>query len=43
MRIEPPSMDEARGAVAGVATATYEAAYARTRSALTLSSEAESR
>lgn len=34
MRIEPPSMDEARAASAGVATATYEAAYARTRAAL---------
>ena len=34
MRIEPPSMDDARAASAGVGTATYEAAYARTRSAL---------
>jgi ABC-type multidrug transport system ATPase subunit len=39
MRIEPPSMDEARGAVAGVAAATYEAAHARTRAALALPSE----
>jgi ABC-type multidrug transport system ATPase subunit len=41
MRIEPPTMDEARGAVAGIATATYEAAHARTRSALALPSEAQ--
>ncbi|HEY3821077.1 MAG TPA: hypothetical protein VGL81_28125 [Polyangiaceae bacterium] len=34
MRVEPPSMDEARAASAGVSTATYEAAYARTRAAL---------
>jgi ABC-2 type transport system ATP-binding protein len=32
--VEPPSMDDARAASAGVATATYEAAYARTRAAL---------
>jgi ABC-2 type transport system ATP-binding protein len=34
MRLEPPSMDEARAAAGGVAAATYEAAQARTRSAL---------
>ena len=34
MRLEPPSMDDARAAAAGVGTATYEAAYARTRAAL---------
>jgi len=34
MRIEPPSMEEARGAVAGVAAATFEAAHARTLAAL---------
>jgi ABC-type multidrug transport system ATPase subunit len=34
MRVEPPSMDDARAASAGVSTATYEAAYARTRAAL---------
>jgi ABC-type multidrug transport system ATPase subunit len=34
MRIEPPSMDEARGAAAGVVTASYEAAHERTRTAL---------
>jgi len=39
IRVEPPSMDEARDAAAGIATATYEAAYARTRSALALASE----
>jgi hypothetical protein len=35
IRVEPPTMDDARAASAGVATATYEAAYARTRAALT--------
>ena len=30
MRLEPPSLDDARQAVAGVAQATYEAARART-------------
>jgi ABC-type multidrug transport system ATPase subunit len=34
LRVEPPSMDDARAASAGVSTATYEAAYARTRAAL---------
>lgn len=34
IRVEPPSMDDARAASAGVSTATYEAAYARTRAAL---------
>jgi len=34
MRVEPPSMDDARAASAGVSTATYEAAYTRTRAAL---------
>jgi ABC-type multidrug transport system ATPase subunit len=34
IRIEPPSMDDARAASAGVSTATYEAAYTRTRAAL---------
>jgi ABC-2 type transport system ATP-binding protein len=34
MRLEPPSMDDARAASAGVSTATYEAAYTRTRAAL---------
>ena len=34
MRLEPPSLDDARAAAAGVSTATYEAAYARTRAAL---------
>jgi ABC-type multidrug transport system ATPase subunit len=34
MRIEPPSLDEARAAAAGIASATYDAAYARTRAAL---------
>jgi ABC-2 type transport system ATP-binding protein len=34
MRLEPPSMDEARAASAGVATATYEAAFARTQAGL---------
>jgi ABC-type multidrug transport system ATPase subunit len=31
MRIEPPSLEDARAASAGIAAATYEAAYARTR------------
>lgn len=39
MRVEPPSMDDARAASAGVATATYEAAYARTLAALAPPSE----
>jgi ABC-type multidrug transport system ATPase subunit len=34
MRVEPPSLEEARAAAAGVATATYESAVARTRAAL---------
>jgi ABC-2 type transport system ATP-binding protein len=34
MRIESPTVDEARAATTGVATATYDAAYARTRAAL---------
>lgn len=38
IRVEPPSMDDARAASAGVSTATYEAAYTRTRAALTPSS-----
>jgi ABC-2 type transport system ATP-binding protein len=34
MRVEPPTVEEARAATTGVATATYDAAYARTRAAL---------
>jgi ABC-type multidrug transport system ATPase subunit len=34
LRVEPPSMDDARAASAGVSTATYEAAYTRTLAAL---------
>ncbi len=34
MRLEPPTIDEARAATAGIARATYEAAYARTSAAL---------
>ena len=34
MRLEPPTIEEARAASAGIATATYEAAYTRTRAAL---------
>lgn len=33
IRIESPSLDDARAAAAGVTTATYESAYARTRAA----------
>jgi hypothetical protein len=33
MRLEPPPLEEARAAAAGVAKATYDAAYARTRAA----------
>jgi ABC-2 type transport system ATP-binding protein len=34
IRIEPPSLDEARASAAGIATATYQAARTRTRAAL---------
>jgi hypothetical protein len=34
LRVELPSMDEARAASAGIATATYDAAYSRTRTVL---------
>lgn len=34
MRVEPPSLEDARSASAGIAAATYEAAYARTRAEL---------
>ena len=35
MRLEPPSLDDARAAVAGVAQGTFEAARARTVASLT--------
>jgi len=41
LRVELPSMDEARAASAGVAAATYEAAYSRTRAALVPPSESK--
>lgn len=34
LRLEPPSLDDAREAIAGAAQATYDVAYARTRAAL---------
>jgi ABC-type multidrug transport system ATPase subunit len=34
MRVEPPSLEDARVASAGIAAATYDAAYARTRAEL---------
>ncbi len=34
IRVDPPSLEEARAAGAGIAAATFEAAYARTRDAL---------
>jgi hypothetical protein len=34
MRFESPTLEEVRSASAGVAKATYEAAYARTRAGL---------
>jgi ABC-type multidrug transport system ATPase subunit len=41
MRLEPPTIEEARAASAGIARATYEAAYARTSAALGRPVEAE--
>lgn len=34
LRVDPPSLDEARSAAAGIATATYQVARVRTRAAL---------
>lgn len=34
IRMDPPSLEDARSAAAGIATATYDAAYARTRAEL---------
>jgi ABC-type multidrug transport system ATPase subunit len=41
MRLEPPTIEEARAAAAGIAKATYDAAYARTSAALGRPVEAE--
>jgi ABC-2 type transport system ATP-binding protein len=41
MRVEAPTVDEARAAATGVATATYDAAYERTRRALSPGSAGE--